>query len=198
MKIPLRFQITEFDCGTVALQNAFNFLYEREEIPPSLIKAIHKYTLDCYDDNGQLGGRGTSRAGIKRLTQWITDYTDDNNFKVKCDRFDGKKINLNMFRTCLINNGVILIRCWLRKEHYVIITKIENNKAYVFDPYYEDENKYNNDPHIEMVFDQPFTHNRIVSLERIFSETKEDLAMGPIDDRECLIINRITELERVW
>lgn len=198
MKIPLRFQITEFDCGTVALQNAFNYLYEREEIPPALIKAIHKYTLECYDNEGLLSGNGTSRAGIKRLTQWITDYTDDNNFKVKCDRFEGKKINLNMFKTCLINNGCILVRCWLKKEHYVTITKIQDNKAYVFDPYYEDETKYDNDPDIEMIFDKPFEYNRIVSLERLFSETKDDLAMGPIDDRECLIINRITELERTW
>ena len=50
MKTPLRFQITEFDCGTVSLQNAFSYLFERKEIPAELIKAIHKYTLDCYDE----------------------------------------------------------------------------------------------------------------------------------------------------
>ena len=33
MKIPLRFQITEFDCGTVALQNAISYLYDRENVP---------------------------------------------------------------------------------------------------------------------------------------------------------------------
>ena len=47
MKIPLRFQVTEFDCGTVSLLNAFSFLFEREDIPAELVRAIHNYTLDC-------------------------------------------------------------------------------------------------------------------------------------------------------
>ena len=55
MKVPLRFQITEFDCGTVSLLNAFSYLYEREQIPALLVKQIHKYTLDCYDENGYVG-----------------------------------------------------------------------------------------------------------------------------------------------
>ena len=46
MKNPLRFQVTEYDCGTVALQNALSYLFEREELPAALVKAIHKYTLD--------------------------------------------------------------------------------------------------------------------------------------------------------
>ena len=50
MKIPLRFQITEFDCGTVSLQNAISYLFEREDIPAELIRAISLYTLDCYDE----------------------------------------------------------------------------------------------------------------------------------------------------
>ena len=32
MKIPLTFQITEFDCGTTSLLNALLFLFDREEI----------------------------------------------------------------------------------------------------------------------------------------------------------------------
>ena len=46
MKIPLRFQITEFDCGTVALQNAISYLYDRENVPAELIRAISIYTVN--------------------------------------------------------------------------------------------------------------------------------------------------------
>ena len=49
MKVPLRFQITEFDCGSVSLLNAFSYLFDRENIPALLVKEVHKYTLDCYD-----------------------------------------------------------------------------------------------------------------------------------------------------
>lgn len=51
MKVPLRYQITEFDCGTVSILNAISYLYEREEIPALLVKQIHKYMLDCYDED---------------------------------------------------------------------------------------------------------------------------------------------------
>lgn len=46
MKVPLRFQVTEFDCGTVSLLNAFSYLFDREELPALLVKKINEYTLD--------------------------------------------------------------------------------------------------------------------------------------------------------
>lgn len=61
MKVPLRFQITEFDCGTVSSLNAFSYLFDRKEIPAELVKVIYSYTLDCYDEYGNIGQGGTSR-----------------------------------------------------------------------------------------------------------------------------------------
>ena len=34
MKVPLRYQMTEYDCGPTSLLNAVSYLFEREEIPP--------------------------------------------------------------------------------------------------------------------------------------------------------------------
>ena len=34
MKIPLRYQMSEYDCGPTALLNAMSFLFDRAEIPP--------------------------------------------------------------------------------------------------------------------------------------------------------------------
>lgn len=94
MKVPLRFQITEFDCGTVSLLNAFSYLYEREEIPALLVKQIHKYMLDCYDEKGNLGNGGTSRDAINKLTTWITNYTEKHDFDVVCERLTGSDVSL--------------------------------------------------------------------------------------------------------
>ena len=74
MKIPLTFQITEFDCGTTSLLNALLFLFDREEIPVSLLKAIYAYTLDAKGENGIIGEAGTSRTALANLINWITDY----------------------------------------------------------------------------------------------------------------------------
>ena len=145
MKTPLRFQVTEFDCGTISLLNAFSYLFERNEIPAELVKAIHKYTLDCYDEFGNLGQGGTSKEAIDKLTHWITRYANSKNFKVRCERLEQKEVTLEKFKECLKNNGCIFVRCWQLCEHYVIITKIDENYAYIFDPYYLDENEYLND-----------------------------------------------------
>lgn len=78
MKVPLRFQVTEFDCGTVSLLNAFSYLFDREELPALLVKKINEYTLDCYDEDGNLGNGGTSENAINGLTSWITKYANEN------------------------------------------------------------------------------------------------------------------------
>ena len=191
MKVPLRFQVTEFDCGTVSLLNAFSYLFEREEIPAELVKAIHKYTLDCYDELGNLGQGGTSREAINKLTHWITRYANSKNFNIKCERLEGNEITLTKMKECLDNIGCVFIRCWQQTEHYVIITKIDKKNAYIFDPYYLDKNEYVKDSEIKIILNKPFTHNRIVTLKRLFSESTKDFAMGKIKNRECVLINRI-------
>lgn len=45
MKVPLRFQITEFDCGSVSLLNVFSYLFDREDIPALLVKEVHKHLI---------------------------------------------------------------------------------------------------------------------------------------------------------
>ncbi len=190
MKVPLRFQITEYDCGTVSLLNAFSYLFDREELPALLVKQINKYTLDCYDENCNLGNGGTSKEAINGLTSWITKYANENNFNVLCDRLTSQNVNLENIKTCLNNNGVVLIRCYQTEEHYVIITKIKNKKVYIFDPYYFDKDYYDNDKDVKIVLNKPFTHNRIVSQKRVFSENQKDFSLGIMQNRECVLINR--------
>lgn len=191
MKIPLRFQVTEFDCGTVSLLNSFSYLFEREEIPAELVKAIHKYTLDCYDEQGNLGQGGTSKETVNKLTHWITRYTNSHNFKVKCDRLEKEEVNLNNIKKCISNKGCVFVRSWLEGEHYIIITKIDSKCAYIFDPYYLDKNRYVKDRNVKIILNKPFTHNRKVSIKRLISETTKDFALGPINNRECVLIERI-------
>ena len=191
MKTPLRFQVTEFDCGTISLLNAFSYLFERNEIPALLVKAIHKYTLDCYDEYGNLGQGGTSKEAVNKLAHWITRYANSNDFKVTCKILEKEAITLDKLKECLENKGCIFIRCWQECEHYVIITKIDKNFAYIFDPYYLDKNEYVKDKEVKIILNKPFTHNRKVSLKRLFSESKKDFALGEIDRRECVLINRI-------
>jgi hypothetical protein len=68
MKIPLRYQISEYDCGPTSLLNAMSFLFQREEITPELIRNIMLYSLDSYGSGGVLGKSGTSRMAMAFLS----------------------------------------------------------------------------------------------------------------------------------
>ena len=62
MKNPLHYQLSEYDCGPTSMLNAISFLFEREEIPPEVIRNIMLYSLDCYNSEGIQGKSGTSCA----------------------------------------------------------------------------------------------------------------------------------------
>lgn len=190
MKIPLGFQVTEFDCGTVSLINALSYLYDREEIPAELVKNINIYTLDCYDDKGNLGQGGTSKEAITMLMHWITNYANNNNFGIKCQKYEGSNVTISCMKKDIENGGVLIVRCFQGCEHYVIITNIDEDYAYIFDPYYLDETYYDIDGEVTIIFDKPFAYNRIVKLNRLLSETKKDFSLGKLDNRECVAMFR--------
>ena len=43
---------------------------------------------------------------------------------------------------------------------------------------------------VKIVLNKPFTHNRVVSLKRLFSETSKDFALGDKNNRECVLMIR--------
>lgn len=190
MKVPLRFQITEFDCGTVALTNAISYLFERKEIPAELIKEISSYTLDCYDEKGNLGGFGTSREAVEFLCKWITNFSKARDFDIKCTYHEKEEVTIDLIRKCIENKGVVYLRTYQDCEHYVIITDIDDDSVYIFDSYYLEEDYYDDEKMVEIIFDQPFNYNRIVNLKRLDTQTTKDFALGPINRRECVCIYR--------
>lgn len=191
MKIPLTFQITEFDCGTTSLLNALLFLFDREEIPVSLLKAIYTYTLDAKGEHGIIGEAGTSRTALANLINWIMDYVDENDFGITAINLEQEKVTREVIQECLDNNGCVLARCYQDVEHYVLITKMDDNFTYIFDPYYVDEDYYVKDEEVAVVLNQPFTHNRLVKTNRLFSQEHTDFSLMEIEKREVVLINKL-------
>ena len=190
MKTPLRYQITEFDCGSVSLINCIAYLFEREEIPAELIKAISSYTLDCYDEHGNLGQKGTIREAVRYLSRWITDFSNSKDFGVRCEYLTGAEVDYNKIKHWIDNGGCVNLRTYQGCEHYVTITYIDEKFVYIFDPYYYNSSYYKSNKHIEYVSDCPFSHNRKVSIKRFLSEAKYENALGPLEKRECVLFLR--------
>ena len=186
MKVPLRFQNTEYDCGTTTLVNALAYLFDREEIPVELIKAIYRYTLDAEEGYG-----GTSVEAMDKLTNYFMKFASSKEFGIKCVRYIKDEVTLELLKKCINNNGVIVARCYQDAEHYVLITNIDDNFAYIFDPYYLKEDYYINDSDVSITLKDTFTHNRVVKIERLFSESKNDFSLMEKDKRDIVCINRI-------
>lgn len=191
MKIPLRYQNTEYDCGTTSFINALAYLYDREDVPVELIKAVYKYTLDVESEDGIVGKGGTSRKHAEMLARYFTEYANKNkDFNINCIVLSKDKVNLNDMKKTLDKKGVIIARCWQSVEHYVLITKIDDNFAYIFDPYYLEEDYYYKDEDVAIVLHETFTHNRIVKIERLFNEDNKDFSLLKESDREVILITR--------
>ena len=190
MKTPLRYQITEFDCGSVSLLNCITYLFKREEIPAELVKAISSYTLDCYDEYGNLGQKGTSREAVQYISRWITNYSESKDFGVKCKYLSGEEVTVEKIKVCIKDGGCVNLRTYQGCEHYVTITNIDEDFVYIFDPYYYPESHYKNNDSVFYEANEPFRYNRKITMKRFLSEREYESALGPIPKRECVLFNR--------
>ena len=163
MKIPLRYQVSEYDCGPTSLLNALNYLFQREEISPELIRNIMLYSLDCYGSGGAPGKRGTSRMAMMFLSNWLDALVD-----------------------ALHRNGVAVVRLYLDGEHYVLLTGEKEGRVYLFDPYYLPDGLAETE--IENTTDHPFHYNRIVPFSYFNRETQAPYALGSEAEREAVLL----------
>lgn len=189
MKSPLRYQITEFDCGTVSLINAISYLYDREEIPSKLIRSIYVYTLDCHNTKGIMN----DKEMIDDLCNWIVKYSSRNDFDLVCKHLTNSDVNYDNILKCIRENGCAFVKCYQDDPHYTIITNINELNTYMFDPYYMDFDSYVDDNEVRCVQSKPFEYNRIVRTDRVFSEETKDFSLGKISKRECVLMNRVRD-----
>ena len=191
MKVPLRYQNTEYDCGTTSFVNALAYLYDREDIPVELLKAIYRFTLDVEDSEGIVGKGGTSKRNTELLAKYFVEYANKNDkFDVNCEILYGKEVTLDKIKDTVSMNGVVIARCYQDTEHYVLITDVDDNFTYIFDPYYLDEKYYCDDDDVAIVLHETFTHNRIVKNERLFDESLKDFLLLEKNKRSIILLKR--------
>lgn len=192
MKSPLRYQATEYDCGPTTMTNAIMYLFEREEVPPDLIRHIGQCTLDSFDDKGHCGRFGTSGAAIRYFGSWLNELRYggllpiESRFLEKEAVFLGEKSEL----TIALKEGaaIVLHICLNGGGHYVLLTGVEASFYHVFDPYYTGNRISRSD--VFTVKDQPYSHNLTISEDLLNRFSECDYSMGEQKSREALIIKR--------
>ncbi|MCI2046350.1 MAG: peptidase C39 [Faecalibacterium sp.] len=189
MPIPLSYQVSEYDCGPTSLLNALNYLFDRKQIRPCLLKAVYQYSLDDCDQQGRPGYMGTSGAALKFLCRWMNSYAQSCHFPIRCKTLHSKDIFLgpgSELNKALEQGAVAVTRCLLGCGHYVLIVGAHNGVCELWDPYYEE--KPIRKKTIETVTDEPNRCNHRVAYVQMNTENRGYYSLGPIPSRECLLL----------
>lgn len=200
MKNLLNYQTSEYDCGPVTLLNGIRYLFEREDIYPDIIKFIMLYSMDTYNEEGELCKHGTSAAAMNYIASWLNHFSRIKNFPLHCEFYSDMSVTLapdSPIIQSLENGGVVLLKVFLEVPHYVLLTGIENDRILLFDPYYEEEDdpefdeEYLTDE-ITFIYGQPKKANRSVAIERLKRTSHGYYEMGEVCCREALIMLKNT------
>ena len=196
MKNPLRYQLSEYDCGPTSLLNAMSFLFEREEIPPEIVRNIMLYCLDCYGANGESGKSGPSHLAMMFLSNWLNGFGQAGHLPISSRYISGREVNFSQnsaLMDTLRRGGTAVVRLDLDGWHYVLLTGLEEDLVYLFDPYYRDKPFPWED--IQLVTDRPDRYNRIVPIRYLERDEQKPYAFGPTEEREAvLLFNERTKL----
>lgn len=196
MKNPLHYQLSDYDCGPTSMLNAVSYLFEREEIPPEVIRNIMIYCLDCYGTDGIQGKSGTSRMAMMFLSNWLNGFGQIGQFSVSSRYLSGKSVYLgenSYVNDALRRGGAVVVRLFYDEPHYVLLTGYEEGRVLMFDPYYREEPF----PQSEILLEknEPFRYNRVVPEAYFNREELELYALGPVEAREAvLVFNERTKL----
>ena len=190
MKNPLHYQLSDYDCGPTAMLDALSYLFEREDIPPEVIRNVMLYSLDCYSAEGVPGKSGTSRMAMMFLSNWLNEFGKVGNFPISSQYISGEQVffgNTSRINDILRRGGAVVVRLFLDEWHYVMLNGCKDGQIWMFDPYYCDE-PFPEAPEVQVILDAPVSHNRIVPEKLFNRETLELYSLGPKEGREAVLL----------
>ena len=189
MNNPLRYQMTEYDCGPTSMLNAVSCLFRRDEIPPEVIRSIMLYCLDCFGEDGASGKCGTSCMAMMFLSHWINGFGQTGHLPISSRYLSGADVNFSqnsLLPDALRRGGAAVVRLDLEGWHYVLLTRICGENVFLFDPYYQE--KPFDDPNLRVVSDHPCEYNRIIPIRYLERTEQAVYAFGPISNREAVLL----------
>lgn len=193
MKLPLQYQTTEYDCTPTTFTNALRYLLERKEIDPFLMKQIITFSFDGVDESGNIY-RGTSTTAIKVISDWLNSYCEAKREGVQCKFITSDNIDFEKnkeIKKWLNLSGVVLVGINLSERiyHNVLVTGMDEEYVYVFDPYIMD--LITPDLEVKFIDNKPYEYNRQIAIKRFNHYKNKFYSMGSKDKRECVLIKRL-------
>jgi hypothetical protein len=121
------------------------------------------------------------------LSSWLNRFGEIKHFPIYTSILEPNEIHIGQnsaIAVCLQQGGAAVVRVMLDGGHYVLLTGIDDDWIYLFDPYY-DNCSYSDG--IEVISDTSGANRRV--RRDIFNFTDDrDYAFGDISLRECMLI----------
>ena len=147
------------------------------------------FCLDQYSTEGYSGAKGTSHTAMLFLSHWLGGFGETGRLSITSMYLKGGDVTLSRgstLRSALNRNGVAVVRIDLDGWHYVLLTGVEEENVYVFDPYLLP--KPLPIPDVKPVHDHESAYNRIVPVDRFESAALHPYAFGPYETREAVVL----------
>ncbi len=194
MQAPLLYQVSEYDCVPTTLINAVSYLFHRREIPPMVIRHIYLYCLDTVGRDSRFGIGGTSKYAVRLVGNWLSAYKM-RNFSVITDFLENEAVRLEpggVIETCIEEGGVALCNILLttRDEHYIMVMDMDGEWVYGFDPYRRQAVRGMKGNVKLLDSGDGRCPNVKIRKEWFRQEAVKRFCLGPIAQRECLLIRR--------
>lgn len=151
------------------------------------------YTLDNFGKDGDEGEGGTSLVSLEYIYHWMEQYQKINKVPLELMLFEKNDAKLisNKAEKLFKDDGCIFASIWLMGDpHYVTIIGMNDEFAYIFDPYYVESKYFSGNENVEIVKDSPFSHNRKVKVSQLFADNQEDYCLINNGEFQQLMIIR--------
>lgn len=189
MKNPLSYQVTEYDCGPTSVMNAMSYLFNRDEISPDIVKNIMMYCLDGYNHKGEAYKRGTTDTAMWFVAHWLNQFGKARKFPIYCEVVSKEEVHITQnsrIVSCLQQKGAVVAKVMLGGWHFVLLTDIDDEFVYLFDPYYRQ--KPFTVEGIENIWDQPKKMNKKVRISYFNTISRGYYSLGQEEQRECVLV----------
>ncbi|MDD6727095.1 MAG: hypothetical protein PUE16_07165 [Lactimicrobium massiliense] len=192
MKLPLQYQISEYDCGPTSLRNAMAFLMEREKMPQEVLCAIMNICLDGYHAHGTrepVSVHGTSDDAMMTFAGKFNDIAKKDHLPYHVDVVLDTDVNTHnaLIRNALHNGGAVVAKVMVDVAHYVLMTGEKDDTVRLFDPYIP-EKPYHHEG-VTWTYDHPHSYNVEVKADYMDRNDTEWWSFGKMDERIALVFS---------
>ena len=170
----LNCQISDYDSASTCLLNSLICLYKKDEIPLILVKIIYLNSLDLNPKI--IGDCASSKWTMRRICfkykKASFKYDLDINYIYLCN----SNVTFDTIKKYVDNKGVVIVRSKKDVIHYYLITNIDSNYVYIWDP---------------SIYDAGFgIYNKVLNINEVDNTKDIDYSLGNIKNREIILATR--------